>query len=304
MIVRPGMHWFRILWVWRGSVLPRIMPRVVLTTTFAILVLLTHGNLWHYHVSLTAEPFTLIGVALSIFLGFRNNVSYARFWEGRVEWGRLLNQGRTLTRQALTHYSGPREEAEKFALAFVACVHALRHQLRGSSADADVLPLLPATVHERVRQAVYKPTVIVLWLGEWIQTARREGRLSDILAQSMDSMLSETNVVIGACERIAGTPIPFTYSVLLHRTVYLFCFLLPFGLINQIGYMTPVIVAFVSYTFFALDAISEEIEEPFGTMPNDLALEAMGQMIESTVRELLGQPPLPEPQLKDGYLLL
>lgn len=304
MIVRPGMHWFRILWVWRGSVLPRIMPRVLLTTSFALLVLLTHGDLWNVHVSLTAEPFTLIGVALSIFLAFRNNVSYARFWDARVEWGRLLNQGRNLTRQALTHYSGPRAEAEQFALAFVACVHALRHQLRGTDADGDVLPLLPASAHDRVRQAAFKPTVIVLVLGEWLQTARRDGHLSDILAQSMDKQLSETIAVIGACERIAGTPIPFTYSVLLHRTVYLFCFLLPFGLINQIGYMTPVIVAFVSYTFFALDAISDEIEEPFGTMPNDLALEAMGQMIESTVRELLGQQPLPQPELKDGYLLL
>ena len=57
------------------------------------------------------------------------------------------------------------------------------------------------------------------------------------------------NDAFGGCERIAYTPLPFTYSVILHRTVYLYCFMLPFGLLDAIGFMTPVMVAFVAYTF-------------------------------------------------------
>ena len=95
---------------------------------------------------------------------------------------------------------------------------------------------------------------------------------------------------MGGCERLAGTPIPYTYSVMLHRTVYLYCFLLPFGLVDNIGWMTPVIMAVVGYTFRVLDAILHEIEEPFGLEPNDSALNAMSHTIEATLLELLGAP--------------
>ena len=304
MIVRPNMHWFRILLVWRGSVVRSILPQVLLTTGFAVVVLLTHGTLLHYQITLTSEPFTLLGVALSIFLAFRNNVSYDRFWEGRKLWGSLLNHGRNLTRQVLSHYDGPRQEAEALVMMYVAAVHALRHQLRGTSADEEIRPLLSPEAFARVQPAVYKPAVILLIMGEWLRNARRQGQISDILVQSLDDNLIKTAEVVGGCERIAGTPIPFSYSVLLHRTVYTFCFLLPFGLMHQIGLLMPVVVALVSYTFFALGAISEELEEPFGIMPNDLALGAIDNAIESSLREMLGQQPLPAPQLMEGYLLL
>lgn len=304
MIVRPNMHWFRILLVWHGSVVRRILPQVALTTGFAVVVLLTHGTLLHYQITLTSEPFTLLGVALSIFLAFRNNVSYDRFWEGRKLWGSLLNHGRNLTRQVLSHYDGPRQHAEAFVMMYVAAVHALRHQLRGTSADDEIRPLLSAEAFERVRAATYKPAVILLLMGEWLRQARQQGQVSDILVQALDDNLIKTAEVVGGCERIASTPIPFSYAVLLHRTVYTFCFLLPFGLMHQIGPLMPVVVAFVSYTFFALDAISAELEEPFGTMPNDLALGAIDNAIESSLREMLGQKTLPAPELKDGYLLL
>jgi putative membrane protein len=99
---------------------------------------------------------------------------------------------------------------------------------------------------------------------------------------------------LGGCERIASTPIPFAYSVIIHRTIYLYSFLLPFGLIDTVRLMTPVMVAFISYTFFALEALAEEIQEPFGLEPNDLPLDAMSVMIEVTLREMIGETDLPE----------
>jgi putative membrane protein len=108
---------------------------------------------------------------------------------------------------------------------------------------------------------------------------------------------------LGGCERIASTPIPFTYAVITHRTIYLYCVLLPFGLVDAIGPMTPVIVAFIAYTFFALEALAAEIEEPFGTEANDLPLDAMSRMIEATLREMMGEMlPDPEPVPKDFNL--
>ncbi len=107
---------------------------------------------------------------------------------------------------------------------------------------------------------------------------------------------------LGGCERIASTPIPFTYAVIIHRTIFLYSVLLPFGLIDSIGPMTPVIVAFIGYTFFALEALAAEIEEPFGTEQNDLALDTMSRMIESTLREMLGEPQRPIAMEPDIYI--
>jgi putative membrane protein len=104
--------------------------------------------------------------------------------------------------------------------------------------------------------------------------------------------------VIAGCERIRLTPLPFAYTLLLHRTAYLYCFLLPFGLIDTVGLATPLVVAIVSYTFFGLDVLGSEIEEPFGILVNDLPLTALCRMLEINLREALGErdlPPIIEP---------
>ena len=97
-----------------------------------------------------------------------------------------------------------------------------------------------------------------------LRKARVAGHITDIQLQMLDSNIQQLIDYLGGCERIAYTPLPFTYSVILHRTVYLYCLMLPFGLLDAIGFMTPLMVAFVAYTFFAIEALSDEIEDPFG----------------------------------------
>jgi putative membrane protein len=109
--------------------------------------------------------------------------------------------------------------------------------------------------------------------------------------------------VAAACERIRGTPIPFSYTLLLHRTAYLYCWLLPFGLVDAIGDLTPLVTLLVAYTFFGLDALGDEIEEPFGTSDHDLPLEAMCRTIEIDLRMALGDTDLPPPLLPVDYRL-
>jgi len=106
----------------------------------------------------------------------------------------------------------------------------------------------------------------------------------------LDAQVSGLAEAVGGCERIASTPIPYPYAVLLHRTIYVYCFLLPFGLVHAIGAATPVISVFVAYTLFALEAIAQEIGDPFGEAPNSLALEAMCRTIERSVLDLCGEP--------------
>jgi putative membrane protein len=260
--------------VLRGSVLPDIAPQLLGTMAFAVVVTLLHGQLFTWKIPLNFVPFSLIGLTLAIFLGFRNSTSYARYWEARVLWGTLLNETRSLVRQALT-LADDAAHAPALTMRLIAFVHALRHQLRGTDPRADIERLLPSADGQRLAPARYKPAVLLLMAGEWVRDRRQSGQLSPMLVEAMELPLGRLSEALGGCERIAGTPIPFTYAVIIHRTIYLYCLLLPFGLVDSIGSMTPVIVAFIAYTFFALEALGAEIEEPFGTAPNDLALDAM-----------------------------
>jgi putative membrane protein len=303
MIVRPKQNWFRMLFVWRGSVVPEILPRLAALLLLSLLVVYFRGELFQYKISLNPAPFTLIGIALAIFLGFRNNASYERFWEGRKLWGALLNETRSLTRQAQTMsgYPAGSGQVEQFVQLLIAFTYALKHQLRQTDATPDLKRLLPPALVTEIQKAKYQPIILLREMGKWLQQAREENRIDTITLSAFDRNLNKLSDIVGGCERIAGTPIPFTYSVLLHRTVYVYCFLLPFGLVDSIGWMTPVMVVFIGYTFIALDAIISEIEEPFGTEPNDLALNAMSQMIETTLLEMTGKPAPEYPDPVNSY---
>ena len=300
MIVRPRPHWLHLLFVRRGSMVRNILTQQLFTFTLACLVVWSHGRLFEWKVTLTASPFSLMGVSLAIFLGFRINASYDRFWEARKLWGAVLVEARNLARQALTltrSGDGLQAEVRSFVLGLVGFATALRNQLREQPADTGLAGLLPPALIGQLAGLRYPPSKVALWLGGRLQVFRDSGRLDPMLAATMENSLNQLTAALGGCERIANTPLPFTYSVILHRSTYLYCLLLPFGLVDSIGLLTPLVVSFVSYTFFALAALSDEIEQPFGTMPNDLALDAIVAAIHVSLCELLGEPApaLPQP---------
>lgn len=102
MIVRPRPHWIRLLFVRRGSLIHRIFWQQLFVFVLACAVVIAHGQLFDWKVTLNAAPFSLMGVALAIFLGFRINASYDRYWEARKLWGAVLVVARNLARQSLT----------------------------------------------------------------------------------------------------------------------------------------------------------------------------------------------------------
>lgn len=304
MIQRKNEHWFKMLFIWNGSVLPKVLPRLLLLFGISACIVWLKGSFFHYKIPLNPAPFTLFGIALALFLGFRNNASYDRFWEGRKLWGALLNDTRSLARQALTlsGYPADSKEVRTFIHYLIAFTYALKHQLRGTDAREDLEKRLDPAFAAQIGKAIYKPIMLMKAMAEWVQTAKRNGNMDTILQASFDNNLNKLSDITGGCERIASTPIPYTYRVLLHRTVYIYCFMLPFGFVDSLNWFTPFVVCFIAYTFVALEAIADEIEEPFGTEPNDLALNGMSRMIETTLLEIAGLP-LPHHPASTGHLL-
>ena len=298
MIIRPKLHWLRMLFVWRGSVVRRILPQLIVLVAMSVAVVVV-DTLWPTLLhDLTPVPFTLLGIALAIFLSFRNSVSYDRFWEGRRLWGSMLNDTRSLARLYLSALDTDDNAKRGFVYTLIAFVHAVNAQLRAKPLPEQVLALIRPEAQSAVAKARFKPVIILSDAAMQLGELRKQGAICPILFSTFDRQLSLLNEDLGGCERLASTPVPFAYSVILHRTVYMYSFLLPFGLVNTVGLMTPLIVAFVSYTFLAIEALAEELQEPFGLEPNDLALDAMTVTIEATLREMLGEqayPPPPEP---------
>ncbi|MFT7774240.1 bestrophin family protein [Roseateles sp.] len=315
MIVRERPSALQLFFVLRGSILSRIRGVLLANILLAVLVTVAHRALAsHNAVLVSTIPFTLMGLPLAIFLGFRNSACYDRFWEARKLWGELLLRSRNLARQALNlidlpaPIADPRDLADvrvRLVLRALAFCVSLKQLLRDQPADPAALEglILPAE-HEVLGRVRNRPAALMMAMGADLAQCRRAGQLDSLREVQMDATLSALTAAAASCERIKNTPLPFSYALLLHRTAYLYCFLLPFGIVDAIGLMTPLVVAIVAYTFFGLDALGDEIEEPFGIQANDLALDAICRGIEIDLREALGDPSPPPALQPVDYLLL
>ncbi|WP_271407543.1 bestrophin family protein [Pseudomonas sp. Q1-7] len=288
MIVRPKPNLLNILISLKGSIARRIAVRSLMITLLAALIVLVETRHPEWFVRVEATPFTLLGLALSIFMSFRNNACYDRWWEGRKAWGRVILEIRAFTRQSLAiEDPALREELLRGLCGFA---HALNARLRDEDEHAAAgrwLSHLHDTPERNVADGVLR------WVGQQCtRLARREG-ISEWRAIALEERLNGLSEAQATCERIRGTPLPFPYTLLLHRTIYIFCTLLPFAMAVPLGWVTPIFTAIVSYTFFGLDAIGDELENPFGHDENDLPTDALVRTIEREVLAALGHRALP-----------
>lgn len=309
MIVRPRPNFLELLFILRGSIVPDIIGQIAATAAFAALVIFAHRQWPHMMPVFGGAPFALVGLALSIFLGFRNNACYDRWWEARKQWGEHIFLSRNFARQTLaleeTHGEAGAAVRRRLLRLVIAFTWALARHLRPSArSGSGTDEWLEGEQAALVASARNRPDAILRLLGRELARLRAGGAISDIMFQTLDATLGRMGLVQAACERISNTPVPFAYTLLLHRTAYVFCFLLPFGFADALGWATPFAAALVAYTFFGLDALSMHLEEPFADIPNGLAVSAMAETIEINLREALGEtnlPPMPKPI---GYILM
>lgn len=297
MIIRSGLHPGNILFALRGSILQSIGGRLLVMMLASVAAVLLARSQPQWVVGLGAMPFTLIGLSISIFMSFRNSASYDRWWEGRKLWGQLLIASRSFARQTALIEPANRGPMLVRVCAVAAGLAArLRDEDEGAAivARIGVGPFLHAP----------NPTDAVLAaVGKACAELMQQGLIDAMHYTILERQLGDIANVQGGCERIKSTPLPFAYSLLLHRTVYLFCFLLPFALAPTLGWWTPLLVVIVSYAFFGLDALSDELADPFGVAPNNLPLNAIVRTIERELLAAAGHDELPPALMPDRFRL-
>ena len=306
MIVRPRPTMRQLFFIWKGSIIPLIFPQVLFVTVVAALVTLAAALAGPRFPDFASGPFTFLGISLSLFLGFRNNACYDRWWEARKHYGNLLVVMRCLARdsQILDGDAEGRHQRREILRLATAFTKALTARLRDRPVADAVATELSATELAACTAARNPPDHLLRHITRLLLDARRPGRLDSVTYASLAEHINQLTAIQGACERIRHTALPFAYTLLLHRTAHLFCILLPFGVVHPLGYATPLLTALVAYTFFGLDALGDELEEPFGTAQNDLPLDAMTRNIEIDLAEYRGLEDVPEPLKPVDFLLM
>lgn len=303
MLVPSKVTWWRLVFKYKGSELPRTKWRIAGVVVVACAVTILE-ELHDWHPNLKPLPFSLIGIALGIFLGFRNNASYDRWWEGRKIWGNAVNDTRSLARQILTMIGaqpgGPAIDAEELrafhkelVYRVIAWAHALRLALRYQGDLSELERFLPADEVERLKTESNRPFAITQGTAERVRAAWLRGWIDTMHFKTIEESFTSLTDIQGGAERISSTPIPFSYTTLIHRITAVYCYALPFGVVDEVKLFTPFVCAMIAYAFFGLDVVGDEIEMPFGTDANDLPLNAISRTIEVNLRQRLGETDLP-----------
>jgi ion channel-forming bestrophin family protein len=235
-------------------------------------------------------PLTIFGSALALFLGFRDTSAYQRWWEGRVLWGAMINASRSLSREVRNFLPGDemRDLRRSIVLRQIAYVNALRCQLRRQPVQEEVLRFLSGGEAEPALKRSNIANGLLDGAGRRIDDARRQGWIDTILQARMESTLVDIANAQGGMERLKNTPLPNQYRFFPTFFTHLFCVLLPIGLVETLGFATPLGSTIAGLMFLAVLQIGEDLVDPFSNTVHDVPLTAMCRTIEIDLLQSIG----------------
>lgn len=286
-------NWFKIALRVKGSVIPTILVRVCLCGAFGLFI----SILSELQIPVSAK--VLGGVVPSVVLGlllvFRTNTAYERFWEGRKAWGTIVNNIRNLSRSIWVAIAEiepiHRQEKEQILYLLVAFAIATKLHLRSQSVDDSLSNFVSPLQLKKLQTMNNPPLEIVFWISDYLQAKYEQGQISLYQMNELQSILNGIVDTLGACERILRTPMPLAYAIHLKQLLLIYCLLLPFQFVDELHWWTAPAVTLVSFTLFGIEAIGVEIENPFGTDPNDLPLDTICTTIQRNIDDLISIEP-------------
>lgn len=285
MVSNRGSVFRLLMWQWRATTF------FVVAAVAAVLLHRVGGfDAW----VLPALPLGVAGGALGIFVSFRTNSAYDRWWEGRKLWGRLINTSRHFSTQVLSYLgASAAPEAARLVRRHIAYVHVLRCLLRlqPPEGDAEVRAFLGEDEAALLEESNPTHALLHRQLVE-LKAAAAQGLISEFELQSLDQSLRSLLDIQGGCERIKKTPMPRGYGFIAERLVMAFACLLPFALVRDLGWVTVPINVLVCLAFALISEAGRVLEDPFTMFWNGLPLTALSKTIEHNLRERLGEQDL------------
>ncbi|MFC7772896.1 bestrophin family protein [Flavobacterium sp. GCM10027622] len=234
------------------------------------------------HVKNITIMHSMLGFVISLLLVFRTNTAYDRWWEGRKQWGALVNNCRNLAVK-LSGILETKEDKLFFRKTIPYYAYALNLHLK----DEQISQELFEEFNINVEHKKHKPNQIVKLLFKKLNELKKQGKITDEQLLILNPEITALLDICGACERIKNTPIPFSYSVFLKKFIFFYVMTLPFGYVFSLGYYTIPVVIFIFYVLASLELIAEEIEDPFGNDENDLPTERIAENIKKNIEEIL-----------------
>jgi putative membrane protein len=231
---------------------------------------------------------SLLGIVLGLFLVFRTNSAYDRWWEGRKLWGGIVNSTRNLAFK-LNACLDERlvEDRTFFAKMIPNFVFAVKEHLRGGIPQYAELEETDDKLFEKLKRVKHKPNYIATQIFQRMNKVCSEGHISGEQLITLDREMSQLTEMMGGCERIKNTPIPYSYSMYIKKFIFLYIVTLPFGFVTTFGYFTIITVILVSFVLLSVELICEAIEDPFGRDLNDLPTDELSERIRENIREIM-----------------
>jgi len=239
-----------------------------------------------------AFPIALFGTAIALFLGFRTNAAYARWWEARTLWGALINASRSLARLSST-FLGAGELRREVVLLQIAFAHSMRCRLRGQDPAEDIARLAGAEAERLASERSNKPNALLRQISQRIGLAREEGRIDTIQQALFERTLTDIANAQGGMERIKNTPLPNGFQFLPNLFTRIFCVLLPIALVESLNLYTPFGSTLIGMIFLGALRIGEDLTDPFSNGVHDVPLSTMCRVIEIDLLEEIGEPAPP-----------
>ncbi|MBW4683956.1 MAG: hypothetical protein KME40_02410 [Komarekiella atlantica HA4396-MV6] len=287
------LQWLQTTLQLKGSVTRAIYKHVIWCGAFGFLISILH----HFRLPVS-QPIlgsVIPSIVLGLLLVFRTNTAYERFWEGRKCWGSIVNNVRNLARQIWVSVDEISLEDRKNKITalnlLVAFAVTTKLHLRGETVTSELEELMPSSMYVKLKIMNNPPIEVAFWIGDYLQQQYKRNCLNSYQLTSMQELLNNLVDNLGACERILKTPMPLAYAIHLKQLLILYCFLLPFQIVNSLGWWTAIIAALVGFTVFGIEAIGLEIENPFGYDANDLPLDAICNTMKRNIDDLTSLTP-------------
>ncbi len=266
-----------------------LMPVLIFMFVFTLAIEFAYGYFEVLPENLpgTISVHSLLGIVLGLFLVFRINSAYDRWWEGRKAWGGLVNSTRNMALKLNAYLPiGDQANRDWFAKMIPNFVCATKEHLR-RGVQVSELELVTDDFEQEIKEKKHKPNYIAGLLYQRANTLYKQKELTGDQMLNLDKELKDFIDLIGICERIRNTPIPYSYSMFIKKFLFIYIITLPFAFVTTFGYFTELIVVLITFILLSVELISEEIEDPFGRDSNDLPTDELSVKIRDNVREIL-----------------